>query len=218
MRKIDKSTSNIVSKKYLSWIKKIDIKGENHDKTYRYYYDDIVMNLYKCQSGVCAYTEMFICIPELYKDENWLKGRYRIPDAAEYSRLDHLGEMDHFEANDKGMYYWNWDNLFMIHAKVNSIKSDAPVAAYLKPDLDDYAPEKYFDYDNITHRFIPNTDIEDENITLEIQQMIDHVLCLNHGVVRNERRDYINVLKDKMKGGENINVDRFFTAVNWTIF
>jgi hypothetical protein len=148
------------------------------------------MNLYKCQSGVCAYTEAYICPAELYAAENWVKGRYKIPDAAEYKRTDHRGEMDHFDPKDKKVSYWNWDNLFMIDAKINGIKSDEKVAPYLKPDLENYSPEKYFDYDSDTNLFVPNTDIEDPKITEEIQNMIDKVLCLNHGVVKNDRRDH----------------------------
>ncbi len=43
-------------------------------------------------------------------------------------------------------------------------------------------------------------------------------LCLNHGVVRNDRRDYIKELKAKKQRGEEIEVDRFFTAVKWIVF
>lgn len=217
MQKIDKNSDTILSTKYWNWLKKLKAKGEEHDKNYRYYYDDIVMNLYKCQSGVCAYTEMFICVPELYNVTNWVKGRYKIPDSVEYSRVDHLGEMDHFDAENKKIEYWNWDNLFIIHSKVNSIKSNNTTAEFLKPDLPDYSPEKYFDYDDQTHRYIPNIEIEDITIVSEIQNMIDKVLCLNHGVVKNERRDYINSLRAKKQRGEEFIIDRFFTAVKWTI-
>lgn len=213
MQKIDKSSNSILSTKYWAWLKKLNTKGEEHDKNYRYYYDDIVMNLYKCQSGVCAYTEMFICIPELYDNSNWVKGRYRIPDAIEYNREDHLGEMDHFDAENKKTEYWNWDNLFMIDAKINSIKFNSSAIAYLKPDLPDYTPEKYFDYDDQTHRYVPNVEIENITIVDEIQYMIDKVLCLNHGVVKNERRDYINLIKAKKQRGEEFIIDRYFTTV-----
>ncbi len=217
MQKIDKTADKILSTKYKSWLDKLIEENTIHDGRYCYYYDDIVMNLFKCQSGVCTYTEMYICPTELYANGNWTKGRYKIPDNAEYKRIDHLGELEHLDAEDKKLHYWNWDNLFMIHAKINSIKSDAVLVPYLKPDLEDYFPEKYFDYDDETHRFIPNTDIEDPIITKEIQNMIDKVLYLNHGVVRNERRDYINVIRDKRERGEPYVIDRFFTSIKWTL-
>jgi hypothetical protein len=216
MRKIDKAADKIVSTKYKAWVDKLDAAGTEHGNS-RTYYDDVAMNLYKCQLGVCAYTEMFICPHQLYDDANWEKGRYKIPPGGEYSRIDHLGEMDHYDPQDKKLRYWNWDNLFMIHAKINGIKSNESVVSYLKPDLAAYSPQKYFDYDDQTHRFVPNTDIEDEVTVAEIQHMIDKVLYLNHGVVRNERRNYINSLKDKRKRGEEIIVDRFFTSVNSVI-
>lgn len=209
MQKIDKSKKTLPVT-YKAWLAKKD-KGEVENKDFRHYYDDIVMNLYKCQKGVCTYTEMFICIPELYDGNKWVKGRYKIPDVAEYRRVDHLGELDHFNSENKKIQYWNWDNLFMIHSKINSIKSGNITVAYLKPDLPAYIPEKYFEYDDQTHRFVVNTDIED-------LQMIDKVLCLNHGVVRNDRRDYINVLMEKKQRGEEVKPDRFFTAVRWALF
>ncbi|MES2702182.1 MAG: hypothetical protein V4649_06060 [Bacteroidota bacterium] len=217
MQKIDKSVAKIVSTKYKAWVGKLDKEGKQHEGSYRYYYDDVAMNLYKCQSGVCAYTEMYICPAEMYGNANWVNGRYKIPNDAEYKRIDHLGEMDHFDPENKKTHYWNWDNLFMIEAKINSIKSNNKTAAFLKPDLADYSPEKYFDYDDETNRYVANTDIKDEAERKEIQTMIDEVLLLNHGVVRNERRDYIKGIKFKIDKGEPYTIDRFFTAVQWTI-
>jgi hypothetical protein len=214
MRKIDKT--KIISTRYHTWLGKVNAKGAIHNKNYTYYYDDVVMNLYNCQEGVCAYTEMHICIPELYKSDNWINGKYKLP-ATGIKRNDHFGELDHYDPSDKTEHYWNWDNLFMIHAKVNSIKTNNPIVPYLKPDLPAYSAEKYFDYDVETHRFIPNTDIDDNNIVKEIQEMIDDVLCLNHGVVRNERRDFINNLLSKRERGEPLVIDRFFTSVTWVL-
>jgi len=214
MQKIDKSTDKILSTGYKAWLENAEVK---HDAGNRYYYDDVAMNLYKCQSGVCAYTEMHICIPELYTDDNWTKGRYKIPNTTEYKRTDHFGELEHFDAEDKKLRYWNWDNLFMIHAKINSLKSNTKTVPYLKPDLEDYSPENYFNYDDETHHFTPNTDIEDQEITNEIQYMIDKVLFLNRGGVVNERKNYINIIKDKGERGIPYNIDRFFTSVKWSL-
>lgn len=216
MQKIDKAINTILSKKYKTWVDKLEKETKQHPKSSSYY-DDVVMNLYKCQKGVCAYTEMHICISELYQETNWFDGKYKIPEGEAYNRLDHFGELEHFDSNLKEEKYWLWDNLFMIHAKINSIKSDKKIVGYLKPDLENYSPDKYFDYDEDTHRYIPNTDIEDPQQIVEIQYMIDSVLCLNHGVVKNDRRDFINDIKLKQKNGNNYAVDRFFTAVQWCV-
>ncbi len=215
MQKIDKSKATL-PKTYLAWLA-INNKGEEANKNFRNIYDDIIMNLYKCQNGVCAYTEAFICPLELYNNTNWITGKYIIPDEAEFNRIDHRGELDHFDSAGKKVQYWNWDNLFMIEAKINSVKKNKPVIDYLKPDLVEYTPEKYFEYDDQTHRFIPNTDINDANIVSEIKYMINEVLCLNHGVIRIDRENYIDELKDKKQRGQQFKVDRFFTSVRWVV-
>jgi hypothetical protein len=216
MQKIDKNYDQILSTKYKAWVDKLEKDQKKHPES-RTYYDDVVMDLYRCQRGVCAYKEMFICIENLYDVNNWQNGQYHIPDQAAFRRTDHFGELEHFDATLKTNQYWLWSNLFMIHDKINNLKSAKPVVAYLKPDLDDYAPEKYFDYDEKTHRFIPNTDIEDPDQIRQIQSMIDEVLFLNHGVVLNERANFIQDIKQKKSFGTSYQIDRFFTAVRWCL-
>lgn len=216
MRKIDKNYDVLLSTQYKTWVDKYESKNKKHPES-RTYYDDVVMELYKCQQGVCAYTERYICPAELYESARWVDGEYLNDVSAEFQRVDHAGEMDHFDPNLKKDKYWLWSNLFMIDAKINGIKSNEQPSSFLKPDLDDYAPEKYFDYDEETHRYIPNTDIEDKNIREEIQRMIDNVLFLNHGVVRKDRESFINDIKLKQKYKTPYKVDRFFTAVSWCI-
>ncbi|MBV7529457.1 hypothetical protein [Chitinophaga sp. sic0106] len=217
MKKIDKKLEGILSAKYRDWVIKLEDKQGNHNGDYKYYYDDVVMSLYKCQQGVCAYTEMHICIPELYTDLNWEAGRFKLNPDIDFKRTDHLGEMDHYDPSLKAEKYWRWSNLFMIHAKINSLKRNTAVVPYLKPDLENYSPEEYFDYDESTHRFVPNVSIEDENIRKEIQHMIDNVLFLNHGVVQRERRDYIQWIRQDIRFGLPYVVDRFHTAVSFCI-
>lgn len=211
MQQIDKSKATLPAS-YQAWIN----AGTIDNKDFRSSYDDIVMSLYKCQQGLCAYTEMSICIPELYADDKWANGKHTIPPNAACKRDDHFGELEHFDPQNKKVHYWNWDNLFMIESKINSIKSNKPVHHFLKPDLPSYEPEKYFDYDENTHQFIPNTDIEDAQMTAEIKYMIDEILCLNHGVVKRERENYLNELKDKQQRKQPYSVDRFFTSVKWS--
>lgn len=215
MRKIDKNYDQILSIKYKTWVDTLEINGTKHPLS-RTYYDDVAMELYKCQKGVCAYTERWICPTQLYDCKLWVDGKYTSLHNDEYQRVDHAGEMDHFDPQLKENQYWLWSNLFMIDATINSRKGNQPVITYLKPDLDDYSPEKYFEYDEDTHRFVPHTDLDKEK-RADIQYMIDHVLLLNHGVIRNDRRDFINEVKQKKKNNSTIKIDRFFTALNWCI-
>ena len=210
MQKIDKNYDTILSTKYKKWVNNLENKDKKHPNS-RTYYDDIVMELYRCQKGVCAYTERFICPSSLYKSDNWIDGDYNIRDEVEFIRTDHAGELEHFDHHLKKNKYWLWDNLFMIDSTINSRKSDRDIVYYLKPDSEDYSPEKYFDYDEETHRFIPNTDLSIEQIT-EIKYMIDNVFYLNHGVILNDRRDFINELRAKINNKSTYKFDRFFTA------
>jgi len=215
MRKIDKNYDVLLSTKYKTWVDNLESNSTKHPLS-RTYYDDVAMELYRCQLGVCAYTERWICPQELYDSALWVDGKYISDDSAEYQRVEHSGEMDHYDPHLKKNQYWLWSNLFMIDAKINSIKSNNQPLSYLKPDLEDYTPEKYFEYDENTHRFIPNTD-KDETTRNEIQYMIDNVLFLNHGVIRGDRRDFINDIKLKIRNNSEYKVDRFFTAVSWCI-
>lgn len=217
MKRIDKSSTNRLSTKYKAWEEKLEKDGKEHPPTYRYYYTDVVMDLYRCQKGICAYTEMHICIPELWSETQWTKGRHKIEKPEEIRSNDHFGELEHWDATLKSSKYWLWDNLFMIHSSINSLKRNKPIVAYLKPDLPDYDPEKYFEYDDQTHRYVVHSDIENPEIRKEIQIMIDEVLYLNHGKVRMERKEFIESLRFKRGHGQNPVVDRFFTAVKFCL-
>jgi hypothetical protein len=210
MQKIDKNYDTILSTKYKKWVDDLEKHKKKHPDS-RTYYDDIVMELYRCQKGVCAYTERFICVPSLYESSNWTDGDYKANDEAEFKRTDHAGQLEHFDHHLKKDRYWLWSNLFMIDSTINSRKSSKDIVYYLKPDSEDYSPEKYFDYDEETHRFVPNTDLDIEQRT-EIKDMIDNVFYLNHGVILNDRRDFINELKAKINNKSPYKFDRFFTA------
>ncbi len=210
MQKIDKNYDTILSTKYKKWVDDLENKNKKHPDS-RTYYDDIVMELYRCQKGVCAYTERFICPSSLYKSDNWIDGNYKIRNEVEFNRTDHAGELEHFDHFLKENQYWLWSNLFMIDSTINSRKSSKDIVYYLKPDSEDYSPEKYFDYDEETHRFIPNTDLDIDQRT-EIKDMIDNVFYLNHGVILNDRRDFIKELRTKINNKSDFKFDRFFTA------
>jgi hypothetical protein len=210
MQKIDKNYDTILSTKYKKWVDNLEKSKKKHPLS-QTYYDDIVMELYRCQKGVCAYTEKFICPSSLYKSDNWIDGNYKTNDEAEFNRTDHAGELEHFDSHLKKDKYWLWSNLFMIDSTINSRKSDKDIVDYLKPDSEGYSPEKYFEYDEKTNRFIPNTDW-DEAKRIEIKYFIDEVFFLNHGVIRTDRRDFINDLRAKINNKSDYKFDRFFTA------
>ena len=210
MQRIDKNYDAILSTKYKKWVDDLEKNNKKHPDS-RTYYDDIVMELYRCQKGVCAYTERFICPSSLYKSDNWIDGNYKTNDEAEFNRTDHAGQLEHFDHHLKDNQYWLWSNLFMIDSTINSRKSNKDIVNYLKPDSEDYSPEKYFDYDEETHRFVPNTDLDVEKRT-EIKDMIDNVFYLNHGVILNDRKDFINELRTKINNKSPYKFDRFFTA------
>jgi hypothetical protein len=158
---------------------------------------------------------MLICIPELWENNQWTKGRHKLQNPDEVRTNDHFGELEHWDPSLKSEKYWLWDNLFMIHSSINALKRNKPVVAYLKPDLPDYSPEKYFEYDDQTNRYVVHSDIVNSQARLEIQEMIDNVLYLNHGKVRMERKEYIDSLRFKRAHNQNPIVDRFFTAVKF---
>lgn len=212
MQKIDKDYTKILTINYKKWVDALEAMGKKHPLS-KTYYDGIVMDLYRCQKGVCAYTERFLCPPSLYEARHWTdKGVYQIEDPEEFTRTDHAGELEHFDPTLKENQYWLWDNLFMIDARVNGLKSDTSVVAYLKPDSLEYTTEQWLDYDEQTHRFVPNTELDEEKAK-EVQYMIDHVFYLNHGVIRIDRQEYVEKIKMKKTFLQPYKIDRYFTAI-----
>jgi hypothetical protein len=105
MRKIDKNYETLLSSQYKTWLDNLEAKELKHPLS-RTYYDDIAMELYKCQNGVCAYTERWICPATLYINAHWVDGKYKMDDNAEFRRVDHAGELDHFDTSLKKDKYW----------------------------------------------------------------------------------------------------------------
>ena len=66
MRKIDKDYDVILSTRYKAWLDNLEADNSKHALS-RTYYNDVAMELYKCQQSVCAYTERYICPNELYQ-------------------------------------------------------------------------------------------------------------------------------------------------------
>lgn len=181
MRKIDKT--QILSTKYKAWEENLELRGEEHPKysssDFRYYLD-IVMNLFYCQQGLCAYTEMRLCSKENFDSGHWQEGRYVS------TKPDFFGHLEHFDECLKEQKAWLWNNLFMVDSDINTkIKCKKAVDYILKPDSEDYDALRLFDYDASTHFFIANTDLPDDE-QKRINEMID-TLGINFGPVRAKR-------------------------------
>ncbi len=148
MKKIDKT--KILSTEYKSWLDTINSENKKHSESSKYFID-VKMNLLHCQKGVCAYTEMRLCNPSILTEENWLNGRYN------NKKVKIIGDLDHFDPKLKKEKHWNWNNLFMTFHEVNNIKGQKNITNFIefKPDNLNYSPENIFDYDIITHKFIP---------------------------------------------------------------
>lgn len=142
MRKIDKS--KIRSKAYSEWFRKIREEKKKH-KTCSKYKLDVVMSLLYCQKGVCAYTEMLLCAPELLEEKCWNTEQYIDRNV----NVDIFGHLEHFDPHLKKEYYCEWENLFVIHEKINVLKNDEDITDLVdfKPDSEKYNPCEIFDYD-----------------------------------------------------------------------
>ena len=143
MRHIDKT--KILATKYKEWVNKLNNSGEKHPENSQYYID-VVMNLLYCQLGVCAYTEIELCDPCHIEIEKWQDGRYialeKMVDMngnitysdTKSKTVETFGTLEHFNPKLKGKKSWDWDNLFVIHSKINTAKGAREVDNILKPD------------------------------------------------------------------------------------
>jgi hypothetical protein len=182
MRKIDKS--KILSQAYKTWEASL---GEVHPlyDTQHTFYKDVVMNLFHCQNGLCAYTEMILCEEAFYRENHWKEGRYAEP------KPKFFGDLEHFDSTLKKSRGWLWDNLLMAHTNINRDKSNKQVFDILKPDRADYDPYKVLAYSLLTHEFVSN----EEQLTPEEQRQVDdmiELLGINHPTVVSERRSKLN--------------------------
>lgn len=216
MKKIDKSV--ILSKVYKDWEEELERNSKNHPKysssNFRFFVD-IVMNLYHCQNGLCAYTEKEL----LSTDENhfdivsWSEeGKYLTNELP-----SHLGTLEHFDESLKTDKAWLWDNFFMVLSQVNGRKGTKPIDNILKPDSPNYDPFVLLDYNYEEHIFfanVKNTDLSDDEI-VRINNMIK-TLGLNY--VKDWRKKYISErIKAIEFGLEPEPVKEYVTAYEMTL-
>ena len=187
MRKIDKT--KILSTVYREWEQGLESRGEDHPKwraDYRYYLD-VAMNLFYCQRGLCAYTEIRLCPSACFDPENWQEGKYYRAEKPEF-----FGQVEHFDQKLKAKKAWRWSNLFMVQADINSskVKGSGETDPILKPDTEEYDPYKLLEYNEELHLFIPNTDLP-EALQQKITAMI-LTLGINFGPVKDRRERILN--------------------------
>jgi len=202
MRKIDKT--KILSTQYKKWVDRLNRDKVEHPKK-RTYYNDVMMNLLHCQKGVCAYTEMIICNPELLAEENWKNGRYKS------KKVDRLGSLEHFDPRLKKDKYWEWDNLFAISLDINVKKGAQEVDDILKPDSPQYDPFKLLEYNERTHLFVPHRDIEDMDLRERIKRMLK-VLQVNQNTVCYHRKTFFYRIAWQDEVNIEPEINCFFTA------
>ena len=219
MRRIDKS--KILSTEYKKKVDKLNNSGKKHPGKSWKYRTDVVMNLLYCQEGFCAYTEMDLCDPGHIK-KKWKDGRYITLDKmvdmegditysdTKSKKVETFGTLEHFNPELKEKKFWDWDNLFVIHSKINTAKTAEEVDNILKPDSPGYDPFKLLAYNKKTHCFYAHPGLsEDER--LRIHNMIK-VLQLNYEFVLSQRKKFFNKIKKHNFVEEELPVDQFFTA------
>lgn len=213
MRKIDKTT--ILSTVYKEWEQTFERDGKSHgtyNSSKNEFYLDVVFNLLFCQKGVCAYSETLLCADHLYEINLWEKGRYKVNNDAKK-----LGSLDHFNPNLKKDKAWLWDNLFMVHSDLNRDKAKKEITFLPKPDSDNYLPEKYFEYDSISHIFFPNHTLE-----MHVQEKIKSdilILGINHPTIVSQREQYIQPILERHKytNDKTLSTKQFFTALEMSL-
>jgi hypothetical protein len=208
MRKIDKTT--ILSTDYKKWEETLPELHPKYNSSKNKYYYDIVMNLFHCQNGLCAYTEMLLCPPDPFQEIIWENEKYPYP--SDESIFN--GQLDHFDSTKKDTQGWLWDNLFMVDSDTNRRKSTKDVDEILKPDREGYDPFLLLEYNSQINKFLANTELE-VDIQNTINHLLNNVLGVNHYLVTFKRRsigDKIDLILQGFKTWETIEITEFPTA------
>ena len=198
MKRIDKS--KILSSNYEEWLK--TLKNKEHPSYDSYsktkYYIDIKMSLLYCQGGLCAYSEKRLCDNKYFDLANWEDGKYKTKlEKNDKSKI--LGDIEHFDESLKPTKAFLWSNLFVVDKHINcNIKGRASINNRWKPDLKNYNPYDYLEFDLETGYFFPLSSLSDEEQD-DIENMID-TLGLN--CYDSDRKEYIELFLDLNKKRE----------------
>jgi len=211
MRNIDKT--KILSSQYKKWEEEFAKRHQKHDdynSSQNIYYIDVVMNLLHVQMGLCAYTERRLCKLDLLDEKNWMSGKYsnRHPEI--------FGQLDHFNPKLKKENGWLWDNFFFIDTDINTkVKGKMDVDTILKPDTKEYNVEKLMEYDQESHLFIPQSDLDDK-MQARIKNMILK-LGINFDAVVDARKEYLEDKLAQKRFGFDVTINQYPTAFQMCI-
>jgi len=224
MRKITKICD--LSTEYKKWEEGLEANNKNHppfqnkgegQTTRNKYYEDVKMQLLRCQDGLCAYTEIRLCFSDFYDISKW-KNNKSIYTKDNRSGTG-TGSLEHFDSSLKKNKGWLWDNFFVIFAALNTEKNAAQVSDFLKPDRDDYDPKKWFSYDEKTDMFTPNTKLSDE--LKEMIRVSIKSLGLNNPGIVPHRYNELKRRKTDLEFGNveqaKSDLNQFYTAMDFLI-
>lgn len=216
MRKIDKTCT--LSTEYKTWEEAFENARSDHDpynSSQNKYYWDVVMNLFYCQKGLCAYTEIRLCSEHYINTANWngTTGTYTKPTPPAIIQV--CGQLEHFDTTLKKRKGWLWNNFFMADTDVNTkIKNKKEVDNILKPDDPSYNEFKLLSYDFTHHIFIPNRGL-DRKKKERVKKMIN-TLGINFDPVIHQRRTIIEpqlkMIDFEIETWDTIVIDQFPTA------
>lgn len=211
MQKIDKST--ILSDDYNTWLKTLGTNHPEYNSSSNKYYNDIKMSLLHCQNGLCAYTEELLCGEEFIEVTNWDESKY-IKDLTKNDKNEIKGDLEHFDESLKPTQGWLWDNLFVVDTHANCrIKGSKSVTNILKPDLEDYNPNKYLSFDYETGIFSPNI-----NLTKEEQEDVKYMIeTLGLNCIHIKRKKQLKDWKNMHEVGLPVDAFQFMTAWSMTL-
>ena len=188
MRKIDKS--EILSSYYSNWINQEEFK-EKHPKyeASNSHYIDLKMSLLYCQGGLCAYSEKRLVDLKYFDLENWEEGKYKTKLAEKYkSKI--IGDVEHFNHKLKKSKGWLWDNLFVVDVHINrNIKRSQDIKDFWKPDLEEYNPYNYLEFDLETGLFIPLYSLSDK----EQEDILNMIDTLGLNCYDSDRKEHIEL-------------------------
>ncbi len=212
MKKIDKSA--ILSRDYKNWLNGLeDIDHPKYNSSNGEYYNDIKMSLLYCQNGLCAYTERELCDPKFFTSDNWNENKY-IRNLTDNDKKTIKGDLEHFDESLKEKKAWEWNNLFIVDTHINCrVKGRKFVKNILKPDTEDYDPNKYLKFDFEAGIFSSNTNLTDKE-KQDVEEMISTLGINCYNFERKKKLKNYLLLKEL---GENPKIDEYFTAWEMTL-
>jgi hypothetical protein len=165
-------------------------KKTGYNSSNNKYYHCVKMQLLRCQGGLCAYSEKFLCDSEHYNSDKWKDGVYNSQEGTKIKV-----NLDHFDCSLKEDRGWLWDNFFATHSDVNNVKLEKIIDPRLKPTDENFDPFTLFDYNLEKHIFVANPKLYALDTTFYdvINAAIEN-LGINLPTFRDEREIFIELV------------------------